>query len=292
MGGAVFNAGQLTINNSTLAGNSAYYYGGGIFNNAYGGGTLTINNSTLSGNSANTGGGIYIHPNNQHGTAILQNSVLANNSSGGNCSGSISSNGYNMSSDDSCNFSNSGDRNDTNPLLGPLQNNGGPTQTMALLPGSPAIDAGNPSGCTDGNGHLLTTDQRGMPRPDSEDTGGCDMGAYESQTGPSTRPLGVVASEAEVSSPSSSATADQETPACAETQGVTDAPLTHNGNCRVNSITQTLDGHCISGFFQTCTAVLSAECPTGAPVIRRGTHVCDPFVFHQPEVDLARPCSF
>jgi hypothetical protein len=66
-------------------------------------------------------------------------------------------------------------------MLGPLQNNGGPTPTMALLPGSPAIDAGNPSGCTDGLGHLLKTDQRGMPRPDKEDIGGCDMGAYERQ---------------------------------------------------------------------------------------------------------------
>jgi hypothetical protein len=70
---------------------------------------------------------------------------------------------------------------DTDPLLGPLQNNGGPTQTQALLSGSPAIDAGNPSGCTDGNGHLLKTDQRGMPRHDPEDTRGCDIGAYESQ---------------------------------------------------------------------------------------------------------------
>jgi hypothetical protein len=180
-GGAVFNAGQLTINNSTLAGNSAYYYGGGIFNDAYGGGTLTINNGTLSGNSANTGGGIYIYYNNQQRTATLQNSIVANNSSG-NCSGSTTSNGYNLSSDGSCNFSNSGDRNNTDPKLGPLQNNGGPTFTMALLPRSPAIDAGNPSGCKDSQGHLLTTDQRGMPRPDKEDTGGCDMGAYERQS--------------------------------------------------------------------------------------------------------------
>jgi hypothetical protein len=51
---------------------------------------------------------------------------------------------------------------------------------MALLTGSPAIDAGNPNGCADGNGNLLKTDQRGMPRPDLEDTLGCDMGAYES----------------------------------------------------------------------------------------------------------------
>jgi len=75
-----------------------------------------------------------------------------------------------------------GDLNNTDPLLGSLQNNGGPTQTMALLSGSPAIDAGNPAGCTDGLGHLLKTDQRGMPRPDPEDKGGCDMGAYESQS--------------------------------------------------------------------------------------------------------------
>jgi len=225
-------------------------------------------------------------------TVKLQNSIVANNS-GANCGSGVTSMGYNMSSDGSCNFSNSGDRNNTNPLLGPLQNNGGPTQTMALLPGSPAVDAGNPSGCTDGNGHLLTTDQRGMPRPDSEDTGGCDMGAYESQTGPSIRPLGVVASAAEVSSPASSATADQETPACAETQGVTDAPLTHNGYCRVNYIThQTLDGYCLSGPSMHCVSAVSAQCPSGAPVIRKASHVCNPFVYHQPEVDLARPCSF
>jgi len=75
-----------------------------------------------------------------------------------------------------------GDLNNTDPLLGSLQNNGGPTQTMALLSGSPAIDVGNPAGCTDGLGHSLKTDQRGMPRPDPEDKGGCDMGAYESQS--------------------------------------------------------------------------------------------------------------
>jgi hypothetical protein len=53
---------------------------------------------------------------------------------------------------------------------------------MALLTGSPAIDAGNPSGCNDGKGNLLKTNQRGMPRPDPEDTLACDMGAYESQS--------------------------------------------------------------------------------------------------------------
>ena len=96
----------------------------------------------------------------------------------------MTSNGYNLSSDSTCNFTGPGDLNNTDPMLGPLQNNGGPTQTMALPTGSPAIDAGNPKGCTDGAGHLLTTDQRGLPRPNTEDIAdkkGCDMGAYEKQ---------------------------------------------------------------------------------------------------------------
>lgn len=74
------------------------------------------------------------------------------------------SNGYNISSDGTCNFSKVGDRNNTDPMVGPLQNNGGPTDSGTLLPGSPAIDAGNPSGCRDSQGNLLTTDQRGYPR--------------------------------------------------------------------------------------------------------------------------------
>ena len=95
-------------------------------------------------------------------------------------SGSIVSNGYNLSSDGTCPFNGPGDLQNTDPKLGPLQNNGGPTFTQALLAGSPAIDAGNPNGCTDGNGILLTTDQRGYPRPEKPG-GRCDIGAYEDQ---------------------------------------------------------------------------------------------------------------
>ena len=68
------------------------------------------------------------------------------------------------------------------PKLGPLQNNGGPTQTHALLSGSPAIDAGNPSGCRDHLGALITTDQRGAARHfdgNNDGTARCDMGAVE-----------------------------------------------------------------------------------------------------------------
>jgi hypothetical protein len=177
-GGGISNGGTLTINNSTVSGNTAIClrigpcispaFGGGIYTF----GPLTINNSTISGNG----------PDGIAGLATLQNSIVANNP-GGNCVGTMVSNGYNLSSDNSCNFSSSGDRNSTDPLLGPLQNNGGPTSTMALRTGSPAIDAGNPSGCRDSKGNLLKTDQRGMPRPDKpEDKTGCDIGAYERQT--------------------------------------------------------------------------------------------------------------
>jgi hypothetical protein len=176
VGGAFFSylGGIVTLNNSTVTGNSAYRclkacsYTGSVI-----AGTLAMNSSTVSGNFAH---GIV-----NGGTATLQNSIVANNA-GGNCAGAMTSNGYNLSSDGSCKFDGPGDMNDTDPLLGPLQNNGGPTQTMALFPESPAIDAGNPSGCTDGQGHLLRTDQRGAPRPDNEDKTGCDMGAYESQS--------------------------------------------------------------------------------------------------------------
>ena len=142
-------------------------------------GTLAINNSTFSGNVARGGKGGAIF-NVEGSTAVLQNSIVANNT-GGNCSGAVTSHGYNLSGDSTCDFDGAGDLNNTDPKLGRLRSNGGPTKTMALLPESPAIDSGNPSGCTDGKGHLLKTDQRGRPRPDKEDESGCDRGAYERQ---------------------------------------------------------------------------------------------------------------
>jgi hypothetical protein len=213
LGGGIYNGGTLTINDSTLSGNAATgaaASGGGIYNDAarvtinnstissntasghsasgYGGGiynynaAVTINNSTLSGNSARHGGGDGVGGSlANYSTATLQNTIVANSPHGGNCSGTMTSNGHNLSSDATCNFNSTGDLNNTDPKLGQLGNYGGPTQTIPLLSGSPAIDAGNPNGCTDGNGHLLKTDQRGKPRPDKEDTGGCDMGAYERQ---------------------------------------------------------------------------------------------------------------
>src|SRR5438874_6942510 len=164
LGGGMFNGGPLTIGSTTVSGNSAAN-GGGIYNS--GGGMATITNSTVSGNSAGEGGGIF-----NIGVFAITNSTLSNNSaslaggvfnnevlqigdtilnmgaSGANISnfGTVTSLGYNLSSDSGGGALNGpGDQINTNPLLGPLQDNGGPTLTHALSPGSPAIDTGDPN---------------------------------------------------------------------------------------------------------------------------------------------------
>jgi predicted outer membrane repeat protein len=171
-GGGIESLGEpLTITNSTLSGNSATSNGGAIY-----GFGMTISDSTLSGNSAPIGGGI-------NGGATLKNTILANSTSGGNCSvasGTLTSLGYNLSDDPSCAsyFNQPGDMNSTGAGLDPrgLNSNGGPTQTIALLPASPAVDAIPVSACTDVTGNPVTTDERGVARPQGR---GCDIGAFE-----------------------------------------------------------------------------------------------------------------
>ncbi len=176
-GGAIYTyAGTLSVTNSTFSQNSATTSGGAIYSQ---GGTVQISNSSFGTNPENIGGGGALS--NAGSLVLIQNSIVANSGNGGNCAGTITSDGYNLSSDSTCNFSAPGDLNGTNPKLGALGNNGGPTQTMALQKGSPSLDAGNPAGCRDFAGNLLTTDQRGRPRPGGGETTGCDMGAYESQ---------------------------------------------------------------------------------------------------------------
>jgi hypothetical protein len=180
-GGISDRWGTLTLNNTTVSGNTATSAGGGIYHS----GTLTLNNSTVSGNTANgSGGGISIF---FGGTVTLQNSILGENTAGSapDCAGTIGSAGYNLVGNTSgCAFTpTTGDLTNIDPELGPLQDYGGSTLTHALLPGSPAIDAGNPAGCM-GSAGLLATDQRGFYRPvdgDSNGTAVCDIGAYEFQ---------------------------------------------------------------------------------------------------------------
>jgi hypothetical protein len=121
------------------------------------------------------------------------NTLISRSPSGSNCFGAIIDGGHNISSDASCHFTAPGSLNDTDPLLGPLADYGGPTPTMALLAGSPAIDAADPAACP-------PTDQRGRPRPFGA---GCDIGAFESSspytilgqvTGYNTPPSGILVS--------------------------------------------------------------------------------------------------
>ena len=164
-GGGLANGGTVTISNSTFANNSAGGGGGGLINE----GTVTISNSTFANNSAGGGGGLI-----NGDTLNIRGSIVANNS-GGNCATvvhAITDQGSNLSSDSSCGFTGTGSVQNTDPKLGPLASNGGPTQTLALLAGSPAIDAGPAAGS------CPTTDQRGVSRPDNSESS-CDIGAYE-----------------------------------------------------------------------------------------------------------------
>jgi predicted outer membrane repeat protein len=168
-GGAIFSyAGTVTITNSTFSGNSATANSGGAIYNT--GSTITLTHSTLSGNSATTGGGIR----NAAGGVTLVSSIVAN-STGGNCSGGVGDGGSNLQFGDATATCGAG-ITVADPLLGPLQNNGGPTSTFALSTGSPAIDA-IPNG-NNGCGTTITTDQRGAARPYPAG-GSCDIGSFE-----------------------------------------------------------------------------------------------------------------
>jgi len=167
-GGGILNAlgGTATITNSTISGNRARGFGGGIYNQE---GTVNASFVTIAKNSASgQGGGIFIFV----GTVNIKNSIVGNNTGGADCSGSINDIGGNYDSDGSC-FGMPGDA----IFLGPLRNNGGPTQTHALLAGDPLDGAAD---CTDVSNNQVNADQRGSPRP--RPVGGqCDAGAYEVQ---------------------------------------------------------------------------------------------------------------
>ncbi len=165
-GGGIYYNGTVagTLTNVTISGNISTGNGGGIYNQK----TLTLTNVTIDANTATTGGGIL---NSATGTTTLKNTIVSSNT-GGNCSGTITSAGYNIDSANTCLLAGTGDKPNTNPNLGALADNGGPTQTHALLAGSPAIDAGTATGAP-------ATDQRGAMRPQGT---GYDIGAYEYAT--------------------------------------------------------------------------------------------------------------
>jgi len=168
--GGIQNFGGATLTNVTISSNSATSNGGGLANWLA---TITLTNVTINVNSASgTGGGIYV----ASGTVKLKNTIVANSVSGGDFGGAeVTSLGHNLDSDGTGALGGTGDLSNTDPLLGPLADNGGPTFTHALLAGSPAIDAGDPT-------DYPPTDQRGFTRPvdgDGDSNAICDIGAYE-----------------------------------------------------------------------------------------------------------------
>lgn len=182
-GGGVGNFGvgaTATIYNSTLSENFASV-GGGIFNRDSA--VLNLNNTTFNGNLStdDAGGGLA----NQLATLSLRNTILNAGQLGANLwvdplqPGSVQSFGHNLSSDGAGGLLVAlGDLVNTDPLLGPLQDNGGLTLTHALLEGSPAIDAG---AATDIAGFAITADQRGLVRPQGS---AVDIGAFEVEQEP------------------------------------------------------------------------------------------------------------
>jgi len=176
VGGAILNtnsATEVTITNSTFSGNSSGSVGGALGNS----GAVTISDSTFFNNSAaQNGGGVY---NIEPGSAVTFKSAIIQAGSGGACfGGTVTALGVNLSTDATC-----AGFTQVTPAqlsLGPLDFNGGLTQTHALLPGSVAVDAA--SDCNDALGNPVATDQRGARRPrDGDQTGGaaCDVGAFE-----------------------------------------------------------------------------------------------------------------
>jgi CSLREA domain-containing protein len=196
-GGAIRIAGaSFILDNSTFTDNTATGSGGAVSLRAVG---QELSNVTLAANTADSdgdgigdGGGLWLQ-----GSvfAVVRNTLVSGNDSlagsGPDCSGSYTTVGYNLiGRGEGCSgFTNDvgGDQVGTSadpidPLLGPLSGNGGPTPTLALLAGSPAIDAGDPAGCEDALGDPLTVDQRGRQRPTDGDGDGnavCDIGAFE-----------------------------------------------------------------------------------------------------------------
>jgi hypothetical protein len=195
------NVDDATLIRTTVTGNSSTDRSGGI-----GADTVTLINSTVTANAANgaaegdfggTGGGVYANTVHLVYSTVVGNtaaraanvaayessasfgSVVSGPIGSANCGGpgTFASNGYNFSDDASCNFTGTGDKQDAgSPGLGALGPNGGPTLTMLPQTGSPLLDAIPAANCQDDGASGVTTDQRGVTRPQGN---GCDIGAVE-----------------------------------------------------------------------------------------------------------------
>lgn len=171
-GGLFATSGSITMTNVTVARNAAFR-GGGLY--AQNDALISVLNNTIYSNTASSaGGGIWNNTEGAAANVILKNTIVAaNNNPVGdvlNCDGwAMRTLGHNLIGDGSCITPQTGDLPNSNPLLGPLAANGSRIGSYAPQPGSPAIDAGDNSGCP-------ATDQRGYPRPINAI---CDIGAVE-----------------------------------------------------------------------------------------------------------------
>lgn len=174
--GAFLGSGQYLLSDSTFSGNecgdATFGEGCAVYTAALP--QVTIDNCTFANNQNNFGGSTALEVYN--GTVTVGHSIFAGGTGGPSCGGTLLSTGHNIDSGTSCGLASIGDQSSTDPLLGPLADNSGPSWTHLALPGSPAIDGGDPTGvCT-------TNDQRGVQRPvDGDGDGGseCDIGAVE-----------------------------------------------------------------------------------------------------------------
>jgi hypothetical protein len=174
-GGGLYGLGEVTLRQSTVSGNTARLSGGGLYN----GGVLTLRQSTVSNNTARFGGGLA-----NYGVVTLSTTLILGNRAtrlDADCYqyasfGTLQNHGYNLTgAGTGCPSDPTRGDLTVDPavvflqVLKPLRNNGGRTQTHALRPGSPALDASDPATCSG-------TDQRGVARPQGT---GCDIGAFE-----------------------------------------------------------------------------------------------------------------
>lgn len=191
-GGGIANYFSLAFENSTMSGNSAELNGGGIYNE----GIVSSHHNTITNNRASSdpispsgsGGGVFNVEGAQftfRDTILYANYRQGINLEDNDCYGNLITSHYNLLGTlEDCSLTNDQglDLIGVDPLLGALADNGGPTQTRALQPGSPAIDAANPDGCISLVNLPLTNDQRGHPLPwdgDADGTMRCDIGAFE-----------------------------------------------------------------------------------------------------------------
>ena len=272
VGGAIefFGKGGATLTNDTIEGNSvggsigavsgAGVAGGGL----YGGLPATLLNDTLDGNvvigAAGAGGNIDASP----GPVTLKNTIVSAGTAtnGPNCAANVISTGHNLESTtpSECGLNPAlGDLIGVNPLLGPLQFNGGPTQTQALLEGSPAIEAGENAGCP-------ATDQRGVARP-QRPGGRCAIGAFEFVPLASVHPTSEqpARESASISSPPSSGIAitpkgvEELLLGCSKRELVLNDVLVRGGRVDLNgSAAKSLDGKKVKIIFDSGKQVATA----------------------------------